>query len=195
MNAKANNHAFNKIKLVIGLGNPGADYKETYHNVGVAAVEWVVKNRLKQDKKFEAADKIFQYLRSGGLIWIKPLLFMNESGLAVSLAAKRFNIKTNEILVIHDDSDLALGRFKIAFGRGSAGHKGVESVIKRLGTKNFWRLRIGVRPSEIKGKASNFILKKISARNKKEILAVFKKIAELPLFAEPIGCGDKLLRN
>jgi len=90
---------------------------------------------------------------------------MNESGKAVKEAVKYFRAKPEEILIIHDDSDIELGKYKISFGRGSAGHQGVESIIKSLGTKNFWRLRIGIRRTKRK-KAGEFVLKKITPADK-----------------------------
>ncbi len=102
---------------------------------------------------------------------------MNESGKAVKEAMKYFKIKPEEILIVHDDSDIELGKYKISFGRGSAGHNGVQSIINNLKTKNFWRLRIGVRPTTnnrrptTQIKAGDFVLKKISKKN----LEIFEK--------------------
>jgi len=102
---------------------------------------------------------------------------MNESGGFVKKMLRKKGVRPEALLVIHDDSDLNLGSFKLSFGRGSAGHKGAESVIRTLGTKDFWRLRIGIRP--IVGrrkKAGEFVLKKISAKDKKTLESVFAEI-------------------
>ncbi len=119
-----------KPKLVIGLGNPGKEYQNTYHNVGFLAVDFFAKN-----------PPITKLLKSGS--------YMNQSGLFVAKASKKYGAKSDQIMIIHDDSDIELGKYKISFGRGSAGHRGVESIIKSLGTKNFWRLRIGIRPPTV----------------------------------------------
>ena len=113
---------------------------------------------------------------------------MNESGRAISAAIKYFKIKPEEILIVHDDSDIEIGKYKISFGRGSAGHNGVESIIKSLKTKDFWRLRIGIRPnirinqSKIsinqRLKASAFVLKKISKKDLKILEKVFEEAAQ-----------------
>lgn len=183
-----------KIKLITGLGNPGPDYENTYHNAGFLLADYLKKNQ--QIFNFPAyakapAGRQFPRLRrgSGGQATPKILkseVYMNESGVWVKKILKKYNLKPEEVLIAHDDSDITLGSFKLSFGRGSAGHKGVESIIKQLGTKGFWRLRIGVRPRGVSKKASDFILKKFVGRDKKDILAVFKKITESPLLAELI---------
>ncbi|MEE8131931.1 MAG: aminoacyl-tRNA hydrolase [Candidatus Paceibacterota bacterium] len=151
-----------KIKLIIGLGNPGSQYTLTYHNVGFLAVDYLTKNLI-----------------NSKLVIIKPKTFMNKSGKAVAEAKKRFKVKSEEILIIHDDSDIELGKYKFSFGRGSAGHKGIESIIKALKTKNFWRLRIGIRSKKVglsaearRAKAEDFVLKKIT---KKDLL-IFNEV-------------------
>ena len=114
---------------------------------------------------------------------------MNESGGFVKKMLKKKGVKPEALLVIHDDSDLNLGSFKFSFGRGSAGHKGAESVIRTLGTKDFWRLRIGIRPigpispigligliARRRKKAGEFVLRKISAKDKKTLESVFAEI-------------------
>ena len=174
-----------KIKphFIIGLGNPGSRYASTYHNVGFLAVDYFAKNPSisnfnfqisKQIPKFQnPKSKNFEYLKINGLILIKPLVFMNESGKAVAASLKYFSARAGEILVIHDDSDIKFGKMKLSFGRGAAGHHGVESIISNLKTKNFWRLRIGIRPeaSSVKRQASSkkageFVLKKITPADK-----------------------------
>lgn len=143
-------------KLIIGLGNPDKAYQNTYHNVGFLFIDFLAKN--KTDLSYFPA--------------IKSDVFMNLSGKFVLTALKKHNKKPDELLLIHDDSDLEIGKYKLSFGRGAAGHHGVESVIASLKTKNFWRLRIGIRPPEKEPlsagkrlKAEKFVLKKISKVN------------------------------
>ncbi|MEK7624712.1 MAG: aminoacyl-tRNA hydrolase [Patescibacteria group bacterium] len=167
-----------KYRLIIALGNPGPEYATTYHNAGWLALDFLIQNlKLKAEnfpsetgrsltEKFKKHDS-FQYLKTKDYIFIKPQTFMNESGKAVAAALKYFSakdkssangkIKFEEILIIHDDSDIELGKIKISFGQGAAGHHGVESIIKNLKTKKFWRARIGIRPeaSSVKRQASN----------------------------------------
>ncbi|MBI2035304.1 MAG: peptidyl-tRNA hydrolase, partial [Candidatus Liptonbacteria bacterium] len=129
------------IKLIAGLGNPGPKYSNSYHNAGIIAIEAMPHGKWRhvKGKKFEAA-------KSANYIFIKPLTFMNESGVAIRESLRYFKIKPENMGLVHDDSDIYLGKYKLSRGRGAAGHKGVQSVIESVGTKNFWRLRIGIRP-------------------------------------------------
>ncbi len=131
-----------KVKLIIGLGNPGVQYQDTYHNIGHLFVDYFVKKyQLKKE-----GGKNFVFYKKNGKILVKPLTFMNQSGTATREAKRYFEVRSEEILIVHDDSDIETGKYKLSLGRGSAGHQGVESVIKSLKTKNFYRLRIGVGP-------------------------------------------------
>ncbi len=175
-----------EFKLIIGLGNSGAEYLSTYHNAGFLFAEFLAGEKFKKKKDFE-------FFQSGGRIFAKPLGFMNESGKGAVSAMKYFRVKPAEILVVHDDADLAAGNYKISFGRGAAGHRGVASLIERLKTKDFWRLRIGIRaPSasserassakeaapEKRPKAGEFVLRPISSADFKEIKTAFEKSAK-----------------
>jgi PTH1 family peptidyl-tRNA hydrolase len=176
-------------KAVIGLGNPGVDYENTYHNIGFNAVDWLKENYGKETTTAQKSAKgYFEYCKGKNLIWIKSLVFMNESGAAVKRALRYFNLRPEEILIIHDDSDLEIGQVKLSWNRGSAGHKGIESVIKQLGTRKLWRLRIGIRsPSQVlrsktwegeRKKASEFVLRKIRQSNEEMLLQAFKDAAK-----------------
>lgn len=103
---------------------------------------------------------------------------MNESGQFVKKALKKSGAKPEELLIVHDDSDITLGNYKLSLNRSAAGHHGVENIIKALGTKAFWRLRIGIRPLEekIRQKSEKFVLKKISTLDKKILEETFKEI-------------------
>lgn len=162
-------------KLIIGLGNPSDKYEKTYHNAGFLFIDFLAGDRFKKEKSFI-------FTKEENFVLIKPLVFMNESGKAVSSAIKYFSsssdkIKSEDIMVVHDDSDIALGDYKISFGRGSAGHRGIESIMKTLSTKDFWRLRIGIRKKP-KEKAEKFVLKKITAGDLKILSEKFKEIKE-----------------
>ena len=139
------------IRLIIGLGNPGPDYKNTRHNMGFLFIDKLAESLEATDfeykKKLDSEIAEINYKLkaiSHKLILVKPQTFMNKSGEAVSAVVKFYKVKPENILVVHDDVDIEWGNFKISFGRSSAGHKGVESIIKALKTKNFWRLRIGI---------------------------------------------------
>lgn len=107
---------------------------------------------------------------------------MNESGSAVKNSLKYFKTSPDELLIIHDDSDILIGEYKLSFERGSGGHKGIESIIKHLKTNKFWRIRIGIRPPSRSGtprkKAEEFVLKNISPEHKRLLMSVFAAIAK-----------------
>ena len=140
--------------LIVGLGNPGAEYANTRHNTGRMVVEAF---RKKNDFPEWTADKSLKALVSRGLwgkdkvILVQPDNFMNVSGKSVAPLVK--NAKDAErTIVVYDDLDLPLGGMKISFNRSSGGHKGVESIIKALKTRGFARLRIGICPTTPTGK-------------------------------------------
>ena len=173
------------IKLIIGLGNPDKEYEKTFHNVGFLFANFLNEKTGWQREK----GKKFEYFKNGKVVVIKSSVFMNESGKAVLEAVKYFSagnaVKPEQILIIHDDADIELGKYKLQFDRSSAGHKGIESVIKTLKTQKFWRLRIGIGGvktglfAKLRGriKAGDLVLKKISNEDLKKINSVFEKSA------------------
>ena len=187
------------IFLIVGLGNPGQRYQNTRHNLGQTAMNSLCINfgieKFKTDKRLKAAWLISpaspslslsagRTRQTGGKnILAFPLVYMNESGVAVLNLKKYFKIPTKNILIIHDDIDLKIGTFKISYARGAAGHKGVQSIINHLKTKNFYRLRLGIQP--LKGKPKNvdgFVLNKFTQEEQeltqKIIEKALKKIFE-----------------
>ncbi len=130
------------MKLIVGLGNPGREYKNTRHNVGFMVLD----NYL---GKVDWKNKVEAYLYKDGegdnaIIYIKPLTYMNLSGLAVSKFAKFYKIKPEDILVIQDDLDMEVGTFKIKRNSSAGGHNGIKSIIKELESEEFARLKIGI---------------------------------------------------
>lgn len=141
-------------KLIIGLGNPGSRYENTYHNVGHLAIDYFASHRA----DLELPITRYSLLKSDA--------FMNESGSFVRSALGKRGLKPDALLLVHDDADIAFGSYKISFGRGSAGHRGVASVIAALQTKNFHRLRIGVRRTGNMQKAGTFVLGAINKKSR-----------------------------
>ena len=138
------------MDLIVGLGNPGARYLYTRHNIGFAVVESIA-----AQCKLTFTDTEHQALAGETILWqspvilVKPLTYMNASGEAVSALAELYAIASDRILVIHDDIDLPLGRVKIVAGGGAGGHKGISSIINHLGTNKFPRIKIGIgRPQD-----------------------------------------------
>ncbi|MEK7507559.1 MAG: aminoacyl-tRNA hydrolase [Patescibacteria group bacterium] len=172
------------ISLIAGLGNPDAEYENTYHNVGMRAIDFLLE-RCRPDaltKKVKLVRGFFEYIGIHQTIFIKPIVFMNESGKAIAKALRFFNVKPENMVIIHDDSDLYVGDFKVSFGSGSAGHKGVESLISQLGTKNFFRVRIGIRTPEENRKrrkrASELVLENITPEHQKQFIKIFENMKD-----------------
>ena len=143
------------MKLIVGLGNPGEKYEKTRHNLGALIVEQFLKDSepvgktvWEDNKKFKSDIAEIDWQPKHGLlekvILAKPKTYMNNSGLAVSLISQYFHIPISDIWVIHDDVDLPVGSLRIRFGGGTAGHKGLESILEHLKTEKFWRFRLGI---------------------------------------------------
>ena len=164
--------------IIVGLGNPGEKYKDTRHNVGFQAINELTKENnfpeFKLSKKFNAL--ISENIINGEkIILAKPQTFMNESGKSVKTLISFY--KTKDLIVIHDDIDLPLRKIRISKNRGSAGHKGIESIIKEIGTKDFTRYRIGV--SSKTGKPKNvekYVLQKFNKKEEKIIKEVIQEV-------------------
>ncbi len=137
--------------LVVGLGNPGNKYKNTRHNVGFLVVEECARTWSAGDfTKSGQAEALTAKTSVAGqnLQLVKPQTFMNKSGRAIKTLVDYFEVPLENILVVHDDVDLGLGRLKIVHDRGAGGHRGVQSVVDELGSTEFVRLRIGISPTD-----------------------------------------------
>lgn len=131
------------MKIVVGLGNPGQTYAQTRHNIGFLVIDEILKTYHASptyNKKFEA---IIYSLDKERLL-VKPQTFMNASGKSVNRIVNFYKVKQENLLVVHDDVDLDFGDVRHQFGRGSAGHKGVASIIEAVGSDQFGRVRIGI---------------------------------------------------
>lgn len=130
------------LRLVVGLGNPGAEYESTRHNVGFRLVE-----ALARELKVALAPQAKFFGRAGrsGELWLLcPSTFMNRSGQAVAALARFYKIEPEEMLVVHDELDLPPGAMRIKRGGGTAGHNGLKDIQAQLGSADFWRLRLGI---------------------------------------------------
>lgn len=133
--------------LIVGLGNPGEKYENTRHNAGFMVVDLLLKKlNSVEDSVWEENKKFNCYLAKAGkeIILVKPSSFMNASGEVVSKLVNFYKVSNFGLFVVHDDLDLPLGKIKVSFGHGSAGHKGVESIIQKIGSNNFVRVRVGI---------------------------------------------------
>jgi len=147
--------------LIVGLGNLPKKYRKTRHNIGSMTIDELESLNLED------------------AILTRPTTFMNESGKAVKNLLRTYRLKPDNLIIIHDDIDLPLGKIRIVKSRGAAGHKGVESIIKELRTKNFIRFRIGICPKT--GKPRNperFVLQNFNKAEEKTVKEITKKTAE-----------------
>lgn len=132
------------MKLIVGLGNPGEKYAGVRHNLGFDFLDKYVSSIMYQ-VLWEKSEKLkSELIKDKDLIFAKPQTYMNNSGLAVKLLTTYYKIHTTDIIVIHDELDLPLGKIKVRLGGAAAGHHGVESIIESLGTDKFIRVRLGI---------------------------------------------------
>ncbi|MDD5433164.1 MAG: aminoacyl-tRNA hydrolase [Candidatus Pacebacteria bacterium] len=171
--------------LIVGLGNPGLKFKKTRHNIGFRVLDALQKEnnfpKFKLNKK--AKVEVTKGEINNKVIFLaKPQTYMNNSGQAVKFLLKESGFTENSLIIVHDDFDLPCGEIKIVENSGSGGHHGIESIIQSLGTKNFKRLKIGVRPtietsggaSPVNLKAEDFVLKKFSKNEESHLAEVIK---------------------
>ena len=175
------------IRLIVGLGNPGADYVDTRHNAGF----WLV-DRLAADQslefRFEKRDNADEcrFKADGRDRFLqKPMTFMNRSGQAVAALARYYKIQTEQVLVIHDELDLPPGTSRIKQGGGHGGHNGLRDIISHLGGNGFFRIRIGIGHPGDSNQVINYVLHKPSAADREAIEgAITDSLAVMPLVYE-----------
>lgn len=187
------------MKIFVGLGNPGEKYKSTRHNIGFMVLDKFI-DQLSVDNWDKKFDCYFKKIISKkyDILLLKPLIFMNLSGIAVQKVKNFYNVGSNNIIIIHDDIDLELGRIKFKKGGGDGGHNGLKSITKMIGNE-FIRIRIGIgRPEKIDVSAyvlNNFLEKEVKLLQKIILqsceginLLIDNKIEECKkLFSKPIN--------
>ena len=143
------------MKLIVGLGNPGLIYAHNRHNIGFMCLNYLAKTQsIRLDKKKGQARTGTGKVTGNEMVLARPQTGMNLSGQSVYRLVRKFNISLDDLIVIHDDLDLPLGKIRIRRGGGSGGHKGLESIITYLGTQDFLRVRVGIgRPVVVEGSA------------------------------------------
>src|SRR6185295_2407154 len=166
--------------LVVGLGNPGKEHERTRHNAGFWLVERFAQTSgfaLRKDPKFKA----LVGKNAGGAWFLLPQSYMNLSGQPVQMLAGFFKFKPEEILVVHDELDFEPGVARIKQGGGIAGHNGLRDISQRLGSHDYWRLRIGVGHPGDKDAVADYVLQKPSAEDKTAIdQAIERALQVLP---------------
>lgn len=177
--------------LIVGLGNMGEKYEKTYHNIGFLAVDNLAQKLSLTQKTLQLPIRwSFRKIRgiiyeSQDVILAKPSCYMNESGGVVSSLVKHYAAPIDHLIIIHDDSDIILGNFKLKFGGSSGGHRGIESIVQSLGTQQFWRLKIGIRPEHeiTRLKAERLVLKHVGEQETRTLEGAIT-IATQHLFQE-----------
>ena len=172
-------------RLVVGLGNPGAEYEDNRHNLGF----WFV-DRLARDLKVSLAPQGKFYGHVGRLddLWLlKPSTFMNRSGQAVVALARFYKIMPDEILVVHDELDLQPGVIRLKQGGGNGGHNGLKDIQAHLTTPDFWRLRLGIGHPGERNEVVNYVLK---APRREEQELIDQAIDRCLLAWPKLGAGD-----
>jgi len=172
------------MKIIIGLGNPGKEYKNTRHNAGFLCVDFLQQafgfEPFTSDKKMSA--EISSGTRNGEkVLLVKPMTFMNNSGTAVQALLQFYKLTPADIIIIHDDIDIASGTYKTTLSSRPAGHNGVADIMEKIGTQDFFRIRLGIgRPTEILGiciPPHDYVLQKFGEEELTKLQTLFPKIA------------------
>ena len=167
------------MKLVVGLGNKGREYENTRHNMGFMLVDRYLQYKNITDKFKDKFNAIYieTTINNEKVIFIKPMTYMNNSGIAVRAFVDFYKLNSEDILVISDDLDLDLGKFRLRRNGSSGGHNGLKSIISHLGTDNFKRLRIGI--SNDKDDVINYVLSKFSKKELNEIDTMYDTLVKV----------------
>lgn len=170
------------LRLVVGLGNPGPEYEGTRHNVGFDLVDRLAKERgLKWEKEHKFRAKVCR--GADGVMFAKPLTFMNLSGNSVARIALKLDLAPSQILVVYDDTALPVGAVRFRANGSAGGHNGIKSLLATLGTEDFPRLRIGVGAAPPEAILSDHVLSPFPPEERAEI----EKVLEIA--AEGVNCA------
>jgi len=174
--------------LIVGLGNPGEDYEKTRHNAGFLFINKLAgKEKYEVDRKMEA-----EVLKKGDLILAKPYTFMNDSGRSVRKIVDYYKLSIENVVIVHDDLDIAFGEYKIQKEKGPKVHNGIKSVEQYLGRVDFLRVRIGIdnrQPGVSYGTGADYVLSKMSKEELKEIDGTMDEV--IKELAETLGLNFK----
>ena len=169
--------------IIAGLGNPGKQYESTRHNIGFIFLDQIVKNK-DQFKAFKINKRFKSQISHGKVgkeevLLVKPQDFYNNSGPVISSILNFYKTKADNLIIIHDDLDIAAGKIRIAYDSSAAGNNGIQSIIDTLKSKKFIRVRVGIKPETQKGDHKNFVLGKFTVTEKKTIKPIIEKLPDL----------------
>lgn len=159
------------MKLIVGLGNPGVEYRKTYHNLGFITID---KYLGKVDFKNKMESLIYeQGVGEDKVVFVKPQTYMNLSGISLRKLIKYYNVSVSDILVIHDDLDIPLGTYRIKKNSTSGGHNGIKSIIEQINSKEFGRLKIGI-GKDTKIPTEKYVLSKITTKEEETFDKIYQ---------------------
>lgn len=155
------------MRLIVGLGNPGKEYENTRHNIGFNVIDcYLDKNNLKLDKNKFGGLYTKTTINKEEVIFLKPQRYMNLSGEVVKKILDFYKISPSNVLIIHDDLDLPVGKIKLKTNSSSGGHNGIKDIEKNLGTKEYKRLKIGISNNKLSD-TKDYVLGKFNSEEKK----------------------------
>jgi len=166
-------------RLIVGLGNPGADYAETRHNAGFWFCERLAERlgaNFANESRFHGR---VAHARESRVWLLMPQIFMNRSGLSVGGLARFHRMAPSEILVVHDELDIPPGQMRLKFGGGAGGHNGLKDISAHLGTQDYWRLRIGIGHPGDRNEVVNYVLKPPRVEEQAEIDEAIERALDL----------------
>ena len=175
------------MRLIVGLGNPGRIYAHNRHNIGLMCLNHFGRmHDIRFDKKQGLARTGMGEIAESRVILAKPQTYMNQSGQSVNRLIHKFNIDLNDLLIIHDDLDLPVGKIRIRQAGSSGGHKGIESIITELRSQDFLRIRVGIgRPNMVESSAKiaetdivDYVLGDFTSGERQVIVRVISKVSE-----------------
>ncbi|MEO8077024.1 MAG: aminoacyl-tRNA hydrolase [Acidobacteriota bacterium] len=181
------------MKLIVGLGNPGRNYKGTRHNVGFEVLD-LIAGRHRLDWESAPAEALIAKWRAAGTLVAKPLTYMNLSGSATGGLTRFYKIEVPDLLVIVDDTNLELGRLRARPSGSAGGHNGLKSIIAALGTEDFARLRVGVGRGDARRDLADHVLAKFDPQERTEVAEAVGRAADAAELFVTEGIGPVMNR-
>lgn len=179
------------IKLIVGLGNPGFLYARNRHNIGFMCVRQLARDHsIRFDRKQGQARTGIGRIGGSHAVLARPQTYMNASGDSVAALTRKLDITPADLIVIHDDLDLPVGKIRLRRGGGSGGHKGIDSIVARLGSADFYRVRVGIgRPDETgldpadkEAAVVAYVLSDFSKEEKKQIDTAIPQVGQAVIY-------------
>lgn len=181
------------LKLIVGLGNPGREYERTRHNIGFMAIDRIVDSLgLKFDKNKFNGSYCVSNVKGEKVMFLKPLEYMNLSGNVVGRFVKFFDIDVSDILIIHDDLDMDLGRIKLRPRGSSGGHNGLKNIEANLGTQDYKRVKVGI-SNDKRFDTKDYVLGKFSSSDMEILNPILDKMPDI--FNDFLSISFEMLMN